>query len=53
MTYRNEGDLDRAEVPFEKIGVVGGDALSFGESTVTLAQLREEHRRFFHDWMEA
>lgn len=53
VTYRNEADLDRNEVPFEKIGQVGGDALKIGDSVVTLAAMREAHESFFRDWMEA
>ncbi|UIP05886.1 phosphoribosylformylglycinamidine synthase subunit PurL [Erythrobacter sp. SDW2] len=53
VTYRNEGDLDRAEVPFEKIGVTGGDAVKIGSGSVSIADLREAHIRFFRDWMEA
>ncbi len=52
VTYRQDGDLDRSEVPFEKIGQVGGDALQIGESSVGLNDLREAHRSFFRDWME-
>lgn len=53
VTYRNEGDLDRAEVPFEKIGTTGGDAVTIGSSSVSLGGLREAHAIFFRDWMEA
>ncbi|WP_435417708.1 phosphoribosylformylglycinamidine synthase subunit PurL [Parerythrobacter aurantius] len=53
VTYRNEVDLDRAEVPFEKIGTTGGDAVSIGSSRVSIADLREAHASFFRDWMEA
>ncbi|WP_324827516.1 phosphoribosylformylglycinamidine synthase subunit PurL [Qipengyuania zhejiangensis] len=53
VTYRADGDLDRSQVPFEKIGTVGGDRLTIGESTVTLSEMREAHQSFFRDWMEA
>ncbi|NNC59786.1 MAG: phosphoribosylformylglycinamidine synthase II, partial [Erythrobacter sp.] len=53
VTYRDEADLDRAEVPFEKIGTVGGDRLSIGSSAVSLDDLREAHAGFFREWMEA
>lgn len=52
VTYRNESDLDRSEVPFERIGKTGGDALKIGDSSASLAELREAHRSFFRDWME-
>ena len=51
VTYRDEGDLDRAEVPFTRIGEVGGDALVLNEKPVPLADLREAHESFFRDWM--
>ncbi len=53
VTYRNEADLDRAEVPFEKIGTTGGERLTIGESSVGLSELREAHQGFFRDWMES
>ncbi|WP_284125299.1 phosphoribosylformylglycinamidine synthase subunit PurL [Parerythrobacter aestuarii] len=53
VTYRNEADLDRSEVPFTPIGTVGGDSLVFNGSPVSLADLREAHASFFRDWMEA
>lgn len=52
VTYRNQGDLDRGEIPFETIGTTGGDALRIGDSSVSLTGLREAHRSFFRDWME-
>jgi phosphoribosylformylglycinamidine synthase len=53
VTYRSESYLDRAEVPFEKIGVTGGNAVTIGGSSVSIADLREAHASFFRDWMEA
>ncbi|MCR2833969.1 phosphoribosylformylglycinamidine synthase subunit PurL [Parerythrobacter lacustris] len=52
VTYRNKGDLDRAEVPFARIGVTGGDALTIGSSAASIASLRDAHASFFRDWME-
>ncbi|QKG71476.1 phosphoribosylformylglycinamidine synthase subunit PurL [Erythrobacter mangrovi] len=52
VTYRSESDLDRSEVPFERIGMTGGNALRIGDSSASLTDLREAHRSFFHDWME-
>lgn len=44
-------ELDRAEVPFEKIGTTGGNALTVGTASVALADLREASDSFFRDWM--
>jgi phosphoribosylformylglycinamidine synthase len=53
VTYSNESDLDRGKVPFEKIGTTGGDSLRIGDSTASIADMRDAHRSFFHNWMEA
>ncbi len=34
------------------VGRTGGDALTFGDSRVTLMQMRKAHDSFFNDWME-
>ncbi|QDM39864.1 phosphoribosylformylglycinamidine synthase subunit PurL [Altererythrobacter sp. TH136] len=46
-------ELDRGQVPFERIGTTGGDALVIGEQSVALADLREASDSFFRDWMES
>ena len=53
VTYPASAPLDRTEVPYEKIGTTGGDALSVNGSTVPLAELRAANGRFFREWMEA
>jgi phosphoribosylformylglycinamidine synthase len=52
ITYRNEDDLDREKVPFEKIGQVKGDQLVLNGKPVAVADLRNAHESFFRDWME-
>ncbi|GGD92135.1 phosphoribosylformylglycinamidine synthase subunit PurL [Tsuneonella deserti] len=44
-------ELDRAKVPFERIGTTGGDSLVIGEQAVALSDLREASESFFRDWM--
>jgi phosphoribosylformylglycinamidine synthase len=51
VTYRNEGDLDRDEVPYTDIGRVKGDALVLNEQSVSVSDLREANDSFFRDWM--
>ena len=46
-------ELDRAKVPFERIGTTGGDALVVGAQSVSLSALREASDSFFRDWMES
>ena len=46
-------ELDRGQVPFERIGTTGGDALVIGGQSVALADLREASDSFFRDWMES
>ena len=53
VTYPADAQLDRAAVPFEKIGITGGDALGVNGSALPLADLRAANERFFHEWMEA
>jgi phosphoribosylformylglycinamidine synthase len=45
-------ELDRAEVPFERIGTTGGGTLVIGDQAIPLADLREASDSFFRDWME-
>lgn len=52
VTYKADKPLDRAKVPFEKIGTTGGDALVVNGQPVALAALREANDSFFRDWME-
>lgn len=52
VTYKADRPLDRAKVPFEKIGTTGGDALVVNGQPITLAALREANESFFRDWME-
>ena len=52
VTYPADAPLNRADVPFEKIGTVGGDALCVNGSTISLADLRTTNERFFREWME-
>ncbi|MFA9201489.1 MAG: phosphoribosylformylglycinamidine synthase subunit PurL, partial [Cypionkella sp.] len=44
-------ELDRGEVPFERIGTTGGDTLTIGGAAVSLPALREASESFFRDWM--
>ncbi len=53
VTYRNEGDLNHDDVPFETIGRTGGDALVLNGNRVALSALREANDAFFREWMEA
>ncbi len=46
-------ELDRGQVPFERIGTTGGDALVIGGQSVALADLRAASDSFFRDWMES
>jgi phosphoribosylformylglycinamidine synthase len=52
VTYPADAPLDRAEVPFEKIGTTGGDALHINGTPIPLADLRAANERFFREWME-
>ena len=52
VTYKADRPLDREKVPFEKIGMTGGDAVVVNGQPVTLAALREANDSFFRDWME-
>ncbi|MFC0589343.1 phosphoribosylformylglycinamidine synthase subunit PurL [Novosphingobium aquiterrae] len=52
VTYRADCPLDRSTVPFEKIGMTGGDALVVNGKPIALAALREARDSFFRDWME-
>ena len=53
VTVAPGAELDRSEVPFERIGMTGGDALVIGEQRVALSALREANDSFFRDWMES
>jgi phosphoribosylformylglycinamidine synthase len=53
VTVAPGAELDRSEVPFERIGMTGGDALVIGEQRVALSALREASDSFFRDWMES
>ena len=53
VTYRAEAPLDRAQVPFEKIGTTGGQDLRVNGIAIPLADLRAANERFFCEWMEA
>ncbi|MDP3676936.1 MAG: phosphoribosylformylglycinamidine synthase subunit PurL [Novosphingobium sp.] len=52
VTYPANAPLDRATVPFEKIGTTGGDALRVNGSALPLTDLRAANERFFREWME-
>ncbi len=52
VTFKADAPLDRAKVPFEKIGVVGGDAVKVNGSSISLTDLRSAHDSFFKEWME-
>ena len=52
VTYKADRPLDREKVPFEKIGMTGGDTLVVNGQPITLAALREANDSFFRDWME-
>jgi phosphoribosylformylglycinamidine synthase len=52
VTYPADRPLDRDNVPFEKIGTTGGDALVVNGQAIALATLREANEAFFRDWME-
>jgi phosphoribosylformylglycinamidine synthase subunit PurL len=47
VTYPADKPLDRAKVPFAKIGTVGGDALHVNGASIPLATLRAAHEGFF------
>jgi phosphoribosylformylglycinamidine synthase II len=51
VTISAGSELDRSQVPFERIGVTGGDSLIVGDQSVTLSALREASDSFFRDWM--
>jgi phosphoribosylformylglycinamidine synthase II len=53
VTYKADAPLDRAEVPFEKIGTTGGDALVVNGRAIPLAELRTAHEGFFPALMNA
>jgi phosphoribosylformylglycinamidine synthase len=52
VTYPADAPLDRAEVPFERIGMTGGDALRINGTALPLANLRAANERFFREWMD-
>ncbi|MEQ9663002.1 MAG: phosphoribosylformylglycinamidine synthase subunit PurL [Parasphingopyxis sp.] len=52
VTYPADAPLDREKVPFVQIGMVGGDAITVNDSTVSLADLRAAHESFFTELME-
>lgn len=52
VTFKTDAPLDRAKVPFEKIGVVGGHAVKVNGSSISLTDLRSAHDSFFKEWME-
>jgi phosphoribosylformylglycinamidine (FGAM) synthase-like enzyme len=53
VTYPADAPFDRSEVPFERIGTTGGNALRVNGATISLIDLRATNERFFRDWMEA
>ncbi len=53
VTYKADAPLDRAKVPFEKIGMTGGDALVVNGRAVPLDELRRAHEGFFPALMNA
>src|SRR5688500_6637414 len=53
VTYPADAPLDRSEVPFERIGTTGGNALRVNGATISLIDLRATNEKFFRDWMEA
>jgi phosphoribosylformylglycinamidine synthase len=53
VTYKADAPLDRAKVPFEKIGMTGGDALVVNGRAVPLDELRRAHEGFFPELMNA
>lgn len=52
ITYAADNAPDRSKVPYEPIGVVGGDAVQVGDSKVSIKDLRAAHASFFQNWME-
>ncbi len=53
VTYSADAPLDRAKVPFEKIGTVGGDAVIVNGKSALLTALRAAHEGFFPALMDA
>ncbi len=53
VTYKADAPLDRAKVPFEKIGMTGGDALVVNGRAIPLDELRRAHEGFFPGLMNA
>lgn len=51
VTYRADAPLDRDQVPFEKIGVVGGDSIRVNGAAISLRDLRAAHEGFFPSLM--
>jgi phosphoribosylformylglycinamidine synthase len=47
VTYRADSPLNRSEVPFERIGTVGGNALVVNGQAIPLDALRHAHEGFF------
>ena len=47
VTYREDAPPDRESVPYEPIGVVGGDAVVVNGTAIPLAELRAAHEGFF------
>jgi phosphoribosylformylglycinamidine synthase len=52
VTYPADAPLDRREVPFERIGTTGGDALRVNGVSLSLEELRAANEAFFRIWME-
>jgi phosphoribosylformylglycinamidine synthase len=53
VSYPADAPLNRAEVPFERIGTTGGDSLRVNGAPIPLTDLRDLNERFFREWMEA
>lgn len=51
VTYRADAPLDRDEVPFEKIGTVGGNAIRVNGTNIPLTDLRAANESFFENLM--
>ncbi len=47
LTYRADAPLDGNKLRYEKIGIVGGDALVVNGTSIPLATLRAAHEGFF------
>ena len=53
VTFPANAPLDRAEVPHEVIGTIGGDSINVNGTKIGIAELRQAHQSFVRDWMEA